>query len=65
MKSAAGWPVFAAPATAVRHPPSLVATVHDLRVSPRVRRLLPTVAFYAVSFVLAIVIGAAVAISIR
>jgi hypothetical protein len=39
--------------------------VHDLRVSPRVRRLLPTAAFYAVSFVLAIVIGAAVAISIR
>ena len=65
IKSAAGWPALAAPATAVRHPPSLAATVHDLRVSPRVRRVLPRVAFYSVSFVLAIVIGAAVAISIR
>jgi hypothetical protein len=65
MKSAAGWQGFAAPAIVVRHPPSLVATVHDLRASRRVRRLLPMVVFYAVSFVLAIVIGAAVAIAIR
>ena len=57
------WPLLATSATAaLRRPSALVTAAHDGLVARRVRRLLPTIVFYAISVALAMVIGASVAI---
>jgi hypothetical protein len=67
----ADWPLLATSATAalrrpaLRRPSSLVAAAHAGLTAHRVRHVLPTVAFYAISVALAIVIGASVAIYLQ
>jgi hypothetical protein len=46
----------------VRHPETVVVTLRHALYSRRLRRSLPTIAFYAVSVILALVLGASVAI---
>jgi hypothetical protein len=63
---ASAWPSFAtSAAAAVRRQSALLATVHDGLTARRIRHLLPTIAFYAISVVLAVVIGASVAIYLQ
>jgi hypothetical protein len=65
-KGGSDWPVLAASASAaLRRPSSLVAAAYDGWTVHRVRHLLPTIAFYAISIVLALVIGASVAIYLQ
>ena len=65
-KGVSDWPVFATSATAaLRRPASLVVAAHDGPALRRVRHLLPTIAFYAISIALAVVIGASVAIFLQ
>jgi hypothetical protein len=60
------WPVLATSATAVlRRPSSLVAAAHGGLTSRRLRHQLPTIAFYAISAALAVVIGASVVIFLQ
>jgi hypothetical protein len=62
-KGVPDWPLLATAATAAwRRPSSLVAAAHDELTARRVRRLLPTFAFYALAVALAVVVGASVAI---
>ena len=50
---------------AVRWPSALAATVHDPLTPRRIRQLLPSIAFYAIAVVLAVVIGASVAVYLQ
>ena len=63
LRGVSDWPLLATSATAaLRRPSALVTAAHDGLVARRVRRLLPTIVFYAISVALAMVIGASVAI---
>lgn len=65
-KGVSDWPVLATSASAaLRRPSSLVSAAYDGWMAHRVRHLLPTIAFYAIAIVLALVIGASVAIYLQ